>query len=369
MCGIFALIGESQHSIEKIDNASLQSRQRGPEYSTLVALQNNIKLGFHRLAINGLISKSNQRLKLNNEKYYLVCNGEIYNYKELLSKLGITPETESDCEIILHIYQRYGIDGVLKLIDGVFAFILVDLEINQIFVARDTFGIRPLFIMCDNNVFGFASEMKQLIPLASRDTLIEQYSPGSYSCFCFDNGNWNYQWKEKYATFPFMTRMEIPYPSEYTVYKYMSQINSRIRKAVTKRVSATDRQIACLLSGGLDSSLVTALVAEHFDDPSKLETYSIGLPDSEDLKYAELVAKYLGTTHTSIIATEADFLAAIPEVIYAIESYDTTTVRASVGNFLVAKYIKENSNAKVIFNGDGSDEMSGGYLYFHKCLI
>ena len=164
-----------------------------------------------------------------------------------------------------------------------------------------------------------------------------------------------------------MTRMEIPYPSEYTIYKYIGQISQRLKNAVSKRVTTTDRPIACLLSGGLDSSLITALVAEHFEDKSKLETYSIGLEGSEDLKYAQMVADHLGTKHTSIIVKEQDFLDAIPEVIYAIESYDTTTVRASVGNFLVAKYIKEHSEAKVIFNGDGSDEFSGGYLYFHAC--
>lgn len=134
--------------------------------------------------------------------------------------------------------------------------------------------------------------------------------------------------------------------------------------AVKKRViGTTDRPVACLLSGGLDSSLIVALVSKFY--PGKLETYSIGMKGSEDLKYAEVVAEYIESNHTSIIVSEEDFLEAIPEVIKAIESYDTTSVRASVGNYLIGKYIAKHSTAKVIFNGDGSDELAGGYLYFH----
>jgi asparagine synthase (glutamine-hydrolysing) len=137
-----------------------------------------------------------------------------------------------------------------------------------------------------------------------------------------------------------------------------------------KRCLATERPIACLLSGGLDSSLVTAL-ANNFVKMRKLslklETYSIGLAGSEDLKYARLVADYLGTNHTEIIVTETEMFDAIPEVIYAIESYDTTTVRASLGNYLLGKYISKHSDAKVILNGDGADELCGGYLYMNKC--
>jgi asparagine synthase (glutamine-hydrolysing) len=135
--------------------------------------------------------------------------------------------------------------------------------------------------------------------------------------------------------------------------------------AVKRQCGATQRPIACLLSGGLDSSLIAALVNEHCSQV--LETYSIGLKGSEDLKYARIVADYLGTKHTEIVVTEQEMFDAIPNVIYAIESYDTTTVRASIGNYLVGKYISENSEAKVIFNGDGADELCGGYLYMHNC--
>ena len=141
-----------------------------------------------------------------------------------------------------------------------------------------------------------------------------------------------------------------------------------LKNAVKKRVNNTDRPIACLLSGGLDSSLITALVSEYYDSEKNgpLKTFSIGLPGSEDIKYAKKVADFLKTDHTSIEMSEKEFFDAIPEVIYAVETYDTTTVRASVGNYLVSKYISKHCDAKVIFNGDGADEVMGGYLYFHK---
>ena len=147
---------------------------------------------------------------------------------------------------------------------------------------------------------------------------------------------------------------------------YEQSIWETLTNAVKKRVvGTTDRPIACLLSGGLDSSLITALVNEYYE--GTLETYSIGMAGSDDLKYAQKVADHLGTKHTEIILTADEFWDAIPEVITAIESYDTTTVRASVGNYLIGKYISEHSEAKVIFNGDGSDELTGGYLYMLAC--
>jgi asparagine synthase (glutamine-hydrolysing) len=147
-----------------------------------------------------------------------------------------------------------------------------------------------------------------------------------------------------------------------------TNIIDRMVNAVHKRSLTTERPIACLLSGGLDSSLITALVMEfnHTNNLPPIETYSIGLEGSEDLKYAKIVAEYLGTKHHEIVLTETDFINAVPDVIRSIESYDTTSVRASIGNWLIGKYISENSEAKVIFNGDGSDELMGGYLYMGK---
>ena len=145
-----------------------------------------------------------------------------------------------------------------------------------------------------------------------------------------------------------------------------SSVYETLLEAVKKRVITCERNIACLLSGGLDSSLISALVSK-FVPKGQLQTYSIGMAGGSDLEYARTVSKHIHSIHNEIILTEHEFFSAIREVIYNIESYDTTTVRASVGNYLVAKYISEHSESKVIFNGDGSDELTGGYMYFHNC--
>ena len=170
---------------------------------------------------------------------------------------------------------------------------------------------------------------------------------------------------KKYTTpYVFNNKFELTPATTTDYYNVFKQVYEAFTEAVKKRViGTTDRKVACLLSGGLDSSLVASLVSKYSKEP--IETYSIGMPGGEDLKYARMVAEHIGSIHTEIIVSEEDFLNSIPEVIRIIESYDTTTVRASVGNYLVSKYISNNSEAKVIFNGDGSDELMGGYLYFH----
>jgi asparagine synthase (glutamine-hydrolysing) len=147
----------------------------------------------------------------------------------------------------------------------------------------------------------------------------------------------------------------------------MKCVFNHLDEAVRKRVvGTTERPIACLLSGGLDSSIITALVNKHYTGKERLKTFSIGMTGSEDVKHARMVADHLGTDHTEIIFGPDELFQAIPEVIEMIESYDTTTVRASVGNYLIGKYISQNTDVKVVFNGDGSDEVTGGYLYFLK---
>lgn len=341
MCGIF-LIANPSESPEKAQELFRKGAHRGPDNSVFM-MKDNVWLGFHRLAINGLDDVSNQPFEING--IILICNGEIYNYRELLTLMNITPTTNSDCEVILHLYFKYGIEHTLHMINASeFSFVLYDTNKNVIYAARDPYGVRPLFQGIQNNTLCFASELK-MIPEGMQ---VKQVLPGT-----FTNGTNHYS----YCSLPSINPALInPYDLIYTT----------LYECVRKRVIHTDRPMACLLSGGLDSSLIAMLVKHcrydlGFTDP--LETYSIGLEGAEDLKYAAIMADFLGSKHTSVIVSESDFINAIPEVIYAIESRDTTTVRASVGNFLIAKYIKENSDAKVIFNGDGSDEVCGGYLY------
>jgi len=380
MCGIFSLINNQNTFDSKfIENQFFKGKNRGPEYSILKPFGIECLLGFHRLAINGLNPESNQPIII--DDIALICNGEIYNYKELYKMMNVTPETDSDCEVIIHLYKKYGINQTLQMLDGVFAFILCDNDINEnnskMFIARDPYGVRPLYILksnkenninnINNSIVGFASEIKVLSWFLDKlfNYSIEHFKPGTYSKFILPFGvspKWVNVENTKYHSTGFNSVM-----NHTDKYQILKNIQHFFYEAVKKRTLVTERPIACLLSGGLDSSLVTALVNEcHKTITSKpLETFSIGLEGSEDLKYARIVADYLGTNHTEILLTENDFLQAIPKVVQVIESYDTTTVRASIGNYLLGEYISENSDAKVIFNGDGSDELCGGYLYMH----
>jgi asparagine synthase (glutamine-hydrolysing) len=402
MCGIFALLNNTKFDIDVISDEFMKGQKRGPEFSKLETSYTNMVLGFHRLAINGLNTESNQPLVIND--IVLICNGEIYNYRELYRSMNIKPITESDCEVIIHMYIKYGIEQTLNMIEGEYAFLLYDTRIKQIYVARDQYGVRPLYYLKNentdtNNIFyGFASELKCLEYFYNNSNdnnnnncdlarSINQFEPGTYSSFnltyltgiCFNAQieNFKYGWNIEKENVPYF----VPgFSHSWTINNEIdndfiinlcSKIATYLHAAVNKRCLTTERPIACLLSGGLDSSLVAALVKNYHDSHNlyhnKLETYSIGLEGSEDLKYAKIVADYLGTVHTEIIVTEDEMFDAIPEVIRAIESYDTTTVRASIGNYLLGKYISRHSEAKVIFNGDGSDELFGGYLYMNKC--
>lgn len=388
MCGIFALLNNSEHSEEIIQNEFKKGENRGPEFSKLDNSFNSLILGFHRLAINGLNNESNQPLIIDN--VVLICNGEIYNYKQLYKYMNITPKTESDCEAIIHLYIKYGIEQTLTMLDGVYSFILLDNRspAKNLYVARDPFGVRPLYYLSTknsshtNNMFGFASELKCLqyfYNTMPEVYSIEQFEPGTYSKFNLNTESvseskslsWNLINKNIRHFIPsFSYSLLINKSNQFVIKSMMENISNHLNSAVIKRCFTTERPIACLLSGGLDSSLITTLVNNYYrknDKDFQIETYSIGLKDSEDLKYAKIVADYLKTKHTEIIVTEDDMFNAIPEVIYAIESYDTTSVRASIGNYLLGKYIAKNSTAKVIFNGDGSDELFGGYLYMNKC--
>jgi asparagine synthase (glutamine-hydrolysing) len=338
MCGIFALLNSNEDPKEYFKSGS----KRGPEFSKLINI-GDAYLGFHRLAINGLNDESNQPM------YYrdciLVCNGEIFNYKELIAKYNLNVTTQSDCEVILAMYYLFGEDFI-NYLDGEFAFIMVDTAKQITIIARDSFGVRPLYMNNIGDKYCFCSDLEPMkcMPIAN----IQHFTPGHI-----------------------MTIGKSIHMRQYHTLQPVRQINhiqefyELFCNAVKKRVVTCERPIACLLSGGLDSSLVAALAARYSKET--IETYSIGLKESEDLKYAKKVAAHIGSNHTEIICSEDDFYNSIPAVIKDIESYDTTTVRASVGNWNIGKYIKAHSNAKVILNGDGADELMGGYMYFHAC--
>lgn len=411
MCGIFSLLNNTTElTVPFIEEQFQKGKHRGPEFSKISTVMINAYFGFHRLAINGLNAESNQPIIF--DDIALICNGEIYNYKELYMRMSgnddndddFKPTTQSDCEVIIHLYKRYGIEQTLNMLDGVFSFVLIDYRLNlpnaKIYVARDPHGVRPLYFLSQKTpllesvpIFAFASELKMLTEI--RTTLnnqlaksfmkkyknsitlvdlpadsvynIQQFEPGTYSVFDY-SFKVSSSWQPNIINKPYHILGH--YSNEYDADSLRLHIQHNLCTAVMKRCTTTERPIACLLSGGLDSSLITALVNEYYKNGQgqrTLETYSIGLAGSVDLEYARKVADYLGTKHTEIVLTEQDFLDAIPNVIYDIESYDTTTVRASIGNWLLGKYISEHSEAKVIFNGDGADELAGGYLYMNYC--
>src|SRR5210317_872169 len=325
MCGIFGLLQYKNDIIDTnlISKNFMKGKSRGPENSKLERINDNLILGFHRLAINGLNNNSMQPLNI--DGVILICNGEIYNYKQIYSNLNYEPVTESDCEAIIPMYKKYGIKYTLENLDGVFSFILFDLNTNIGYIARDPFGVRPLYFGRYRNTIYFSSLLKQISNLCEE---CSNFKAGSYVKFRLTNRD------GKYLTHP---------PVKYTNFNYnmtnrlfnigmdpleqsFKIIYNNLFEAVKKRVITMETNLACLLSGGLDSSLITALVAK-FVPSGQLQTYSIGMPGGSDLQYAKKVANHINSNHTEIMISENEFLQNIEEVIYQIESYDTTTVR------------------------------------------
>jgi len=353
MCGIWGMLGYQGLSAEERSRLIQQLRARGPEFLTTLDLS-GVSLGFTRLAINGLTPAGNQPFHADGQ--YVVCNGEIYNYKELATRWNIPlEEGTSDCAVIPFLSARLGMTELCRTLDGVFAFLLVDTHHQRVYVARDPYGVRPLFQgRTAEGGYMWASEMKAL---HASCTDVAHFPPGTWRCFSTITGEMLES--QKYHTVPH-TKMAL--------FKHRDSSHIALREsllsAVKKRL-LSDRPIGALLSGGLDSSLIAAIAARELAlKGQKLNTFSIGMPGSTDLAFAQKVADFIGSVHHNIVVSPEDFLAAIPQVIHDIESYDITSVRASVGNWLIGKYIRENTDIKVVFNGDGSDEIGGGYLYF-----
>ena len=342
----------------EVDNMKAQFEKinyRGPD-STKFQLDENehIIMGFHRLAINGIGSAGDQPMTHPADSdLLLVCNGEIYNHKELIEENNFNTKSESDCEVILHMYKKHGIRETVKQLDGVFAFAIYDRKRDLIVAARDPFGVRPLFVGYEatfdrGSSLYLASEAKALTEISK---YVTPFPPGTV---------WFSDEPYIFSTF---YNCSYPVTVENSEEELCTNIRELLTESVKKRMMA-EREIGCLLSGGLDSSLISALVSKNMKDSGeKLKTFSIGMEGSPDLEYAAKVAEHIDSEHHVVKLTPQQFLDAIETVIYNIESYDTTTVRASVGNYLVSKYISDNTDCKVVFNGDGADEVCMGYIY------
>jgi asparagine synthase (glutamine-hydrolysing) len=353
MCGIWAFLGRDVNLMQtSILLPWIQTLSpRGPESLTRFR-DHNIVLGFTRLAINGITVAGDQPIL--KEGCVAICNGELYNYKELANPYGFNiPEGASDCIILPYLLRSMKPTEAFRALDGVFATVVYDKEREIVYVARDPYGVRPLFEgRMANGGRVWSSELKGI---PSDCLSVAPFPPGTWRSFDLETGNLLEE--QRYHTIPWV---KVPHTDP------LGTLREALVSAVEKRLMS-ERPVGALLSGGLDSSLVAAIAARKARQAGQeFHTFSIGMPGSTDLLYASKVADWIGSTHHEILLTKEDFLGAIEAVIAAIESYDITTVRASVGNWLVAKWIREHTDIKVVLNGDGSDEVGGGYLYFFK---
>lgn len=363
MCGFVGIFGMKDSSVDwrtKALKMSSKIRHRGPDWSGVFAGETCI-LAHERLAIVDPLS-GGQPLYSPDGKCVLAVNGEIYNHQDIRKKLAGQYDfrTGSDCEVILALYQKKGID-FLEDLNGIYAFALYDSEKDALLVARDPIGVIPLYIGHDpDGTIYVASELKALEGFC---TEYEPFLPGHY--YWSPDGKMT-RWYER-DWFSYDAVKDNPADPAY--------IREALIAAV-KRQLMSDVPYGVLLSGGLDSSITSAIAAmfaqNRVEDDSRTEawwprlhSFAVGLKGAPDLVKAREMAEYLGTVHHEVNYTVQEGLDAIRDVIYYIETYDVTTVRASTPMYLLARVIK-SMGIKMVLSGEGSDEIFGGYLYFHK---
>jgi asparagine synthase (glutamine-hydrolysing) len=362
MCGIVCAYNKNLQMEDfrsQLLTMSKQIRHRGPDWSGIYVSSNAI-LAHERLAIVDPVS-GGQPLYSHDKSMVLAVNGEIYNHLKLRE---LTPEyayqTGSDCEVILGLYQSEGMQFIDKL-NGIFSFVLYDSEQNIFFAARDHMGIIPLYMGWDTNgTLYFASELKALEGFCNK---IEVFPPGHY-----------YDGREKK-----LVKWYSPSWREFDAVKDQATDINKLQNALEDAVHRqlmSDVPYGVLLSGGLDSSITSALAKKfakkriESNDLTEawwpqLHSFSIGLKGSPDLAAAQIVADHIGTVHHEVTFTVQEGIDAIKDVIYHLETYDITTVRASTPMYLLARVIK-SMGIKMVLSGEGADELFGGYLYFHK---
>lgn len=337
MCGILV---STSDQIE-FDDGSKCIIRRGPDQQQKFEGK-GYKFYFNRLAIMDLHETGMQPFE--NDSAVLVANAEIYNERELKKHVDYQFKSTSDCEVLLPLYEKYGTQMFSKL-DAEFAIVIYDKKNKYIVAARDPIGIRPMFYgyLKQDKKIVFASEAKAII---SKVDQVHVFPPGHFYIY------------DKFISFTSI--FDDIKTHDDSLEKIYIEIEKRLNKGVLKRMQS-DAPIGYLLSGGLDSSLVCAIAQKYSKKP--LVTFSVGMDtDPIDLKYARIVSKHLNTIHHEIMMTKEDVINILDEVIYALESYDITTIRASIGMFIVSKYIHEHTDIKVLLTGEVSDELFG-YKY------
>lgn len=344
MCGFSVYTGGDKMLRLSVVSEFQKIKYRGPDNSVACDLGEKGWMGFHRLKIIDTSNDGNQPLIHRN--IHLVANGEIYNYQSLMEEYKTIYEfqSESDCEVIIPMFLEMGMLETARRLDAEFVCVLYDADQDKYFAARDPVGIRPMFYgYASDGKIMFASEMKALSDLCDE---VKPFPPGHI----YDGKN-------------FISFTDIARVDRYTdddMDEVYVKINQLLTKGVEKRLHA-DVPVGFLCSGGLDSSLVCAIAARVMDKP--IRTFAVGIDkDPIDTKYARIVADYLGADHTEVLFTRQDIFDTLSTLIYNIETYDITTIRASMGMFLVSKYIAENTDIKVLMTGEISDEIFG-YKY------
>ena len=363
MCGIVAILdvkAQTKALREKALRMSQKIRHRGPDWSGVYCGGSAI-LAHERLSIVDPES-GGQPLFSPDRKQILAVNGEIYNHQDIRRRYAghYDFQTGSDCEVILALYREKGID-FLEDLSGIFAFVLYDEERDEFLIARDPIGVIPLYIGYDDNGMVYvASELKALEGQCER---YEPFLPG------------HYYWSKQPGMQRYYRREWMQYDAVKDNDASVEAIRDALESAV-KRQLMSDVPYGVLLSGGLDSSVISAIAEKYsemrIEDDSqtkaywpRLHSFAVGLKGAPDLAKARLVADHIGTVHHEINYTIQEGLDAIRDVIYYIETYDVTTVRASTPMYLLARVIK-SMGIKMVLSGEGADEIFGGYLYFHK---
>jgi len=357
MCGIIGLFNINDEQTMRTEALKMvrKIRHRGPDWSGSYSDKHCV-LMHERLSIVD-VEHGAQPLYDTKTKRVLAVNGEIYNHKELEKKLSNSHDfqTNSDCEVLLYLYDEFGTDFLDK-IDGIFAFSLYDPNTKDYFIARDHMGIIPLYIGWDENgVTYIASEMKSIEPYCEK---LQEFPPGNY----YKNGEFTKWYQPNWAN-------EIP-----TEAVSLPKLRKALEDSVHKQLMC-DVPYGVLISGGLDSSVIAAIAAQYSKKRiesgdaeeawwPRLHSFAIGLEGSPDLANANIVADAIGTVHHECLYTVQEGLDALRDVIYHLETYDVTTIRAATPMYLMARKIK-SMGIKMVLSGEGADEVFGGYLYFH----
>ncbi|UJL47363.1 asparagine synthase B [Virgibacillus sp. NKC19-16] len=345
MSGIFAMTGSIDD--EKMNHVLHSMKHRGPDKGGDTLLD-SFHLGHQQLSIVG-VNERKQPISNENKTKWIVVDGEIFNYQDLKKQLreATTFLTKSDSEVLLKLYEAQGAQAV-KHLDGMFAFVIVDTEQNTFMAARDTLGIKPLYYGNDKEGnMVFASELKTLY-LVTED--VHEFPPGHY-----------YTPEEGFIAYRHIHQPDAEHLfSENKVSEIMGGIRDQLDRAVQKSLIA-DVEVGLLLSGGLDSSLIALLAQEQSKMNQPMKSFCVGSENSEDVIRAREVAEEIGTDHYEYIFTEQELIDHLPEVIYHLESYDSSLVRSAIPSFFVSKLAAEH--VKVILSGEGADELFSGYSY------